>query len=132
MTVSRVGAVAAVLGGLAWIVAGALAWGEDALDRPLYVTGLVLLVVAFAALGYALVATAPVWLRAVVTVATPALGTMVWLILRDSLADPVAAVTGGALLLVGGGVALARGGAKSARSARDAPPPPARGRRAAR
>ena len=131
MTVSRVGAVAAVLGGVAWIVAGALAWGEDTLGRPLYLTGLVLLVVAFAALGYALVATAPVWLRAVVTIATPALGTMVWLILRDSLADPVAAVTGGALLLVGGGVALARGGLRPAEPAGD-PPPPARGRRAAR
>ena len=129
MTVSRVGAVAAVLGGLGWIVAGVLAWGDETVSQPLYVAGLVLLVVAFAALGYALVATAPVWLRAVVTLATPALGLMVWLILRDSLSEYVAAVTGGALLLVGGGVALAR----SRSSATGTPePPPARGRRAAR
>ena len=130
MTVSRLGAVAAVLGGLLWIVAGALAWGEDSVNQPLYVAGLALLVVAFAALGYALVATAPVWLRAVVTIATPALGLMVWLILRDSLAEYVAAVTGGVLLLAGGGIALARSRPPAARTSD--PPPPARGRRAAR
>ncbi|MGN6575028.1 MAG: hypothetical protein ACTHKG_05020 [Nocardioides sp.] len=129
MTVSRVGAVAAVLGGLLWIVAGVIGWGDEPINQPLYVAGLVLLVVAFAALGYALVATAPVWLRAVVTIATPALGLMVWLILRDSLSDYVAAVTGGALLLVGGGVALARSRPPAAGPAE---PPPARGRRAAR
>ena len=131
MTVSRVGAVAAVLGGLAWVVAGVLGWGDDTLNQGLYVAGLVLLVVAFAALGYALVATAPVWLRGVVTIATPALGLMVWLIVRDSLpSDHVAAVTGGAVLLVGGGIALARGRSSASRSPE--PPPPARGRRAAR
>jgi hypothetical protein len=130
MTVSRVGAVAAVLGGLLWIVAGALAWGDDTINQPLYVAGLVLLLVAFLALGYALVATAPVWLRAVVTLATPALGLMVWLILRDSLSEYVASVTGGVLLLAGGGIALLRG--RSATAGTPQPPPPARGRRAAR
>ncbi len=131
MTVSRVGAVAAVLGGLLWIVAGALGWGDDALNQGLYVAGLALLVAAFAALGYALVATAPVWLRVVVTIATPALGLMVWLILRDSVpSEYVAAVTGGVLLLVGGGIALGR--SRSSAPESPEPPPPARGRRAAR
>ena len=131
MTVSRLGAVAAVLGGLLWVVAALLGWGDDALNQPLYVAGLVLLVVAFAALGYALVATAPIWLRAVVTIATPALGLMVWLILRDSLpSEYVAAVTGGVLLLAGGGIALGRSRSKTPASPE--PPPPARGRRAAR
>jgi hypothetical protein len=74
------------------------------------------------------VATAPVWLRAVVTIATPLLGLMVWLILRDSIpADYVAAVVGGVLLFVGGGIALGRSGSAPAK-----PEPPARGRRAAR
>src|SRR5687768_12292720 len=107
MTVNRLGSVGAVLGGLVWIAAAALGWGDDELSQPLYLAGLVLLVVAFAALGYALVATAPVWLRAVVTIATPVLGVMVWLILRDSLTpDYVAAAVGGVLLLGGGGIGL--------------------------
>lgn len=130
MSVSRIGSLGALLGGLVWVVAAVLSWGDDELDQSLYLAGLALLVVAFAALGYALVATAPVWLRAVVTIATPLLGLMVWLILRDSLpSDYVAAAVGGVLLFVGGGIALGR-----ARG--DSPPvkpdPPARGRRAAR
>ncbi len=131
MTVSRVGAVAAVLGGLLWIVAGALGWGDDVLNQSLYVAGLGLLVVAFAALGYALVASAPIWLRVVVTIATPALGLMVWLILRDSVpSEYVAAVSGGVLLLAGGGIALAR--SRTSTAGTSEPPPPAHGRRAAR
>ena len=109
MSVSRLGSIAAVLGGAAWIVAALLAWGEDELGAGLYVAGFVLLVVAFAALGYALVTTAPVWLRAVVTLATPALGAMVWLILKDAIPQAyVAAVVGGVLLVVGGGIALSQ------------------------
>ena len=131
MSVSRFGSVVALLGGLVWVVAAVLSWGDDELNQSLYVAGLVLLVLAFAALGYSLVATAPVWLRAVVSIATPLLGLMVWLILRDSLSsDYVAAVVGGVLLLVGGGIALGRGGRAAPASGK--PEPPARGRRAAR
>lgn len=131
MTVSRIGSLAALLGGLVWVAAAVLSWGEDALDQRLYLAGLVLLGVAFAALGYSLVGTAPLWLRAVVTVATPLLGGMVWLILRDSVhADDVAAMVGGVLLLVGGGIALVRG--RRADPAPEQPVPPAHGRRAAR
>ena len=131
MSVSRIGSLAALFGGLVWVVAAVLSWGDDELNQPLYVAGLALLVVAFAALGYALVATAPVWLRAVVTIATPLLGLMVWLILRDSLSSEyLAAVVGGVLLLVGGGIARGRGGRAAPASGK--PDPPARGRRAAR
>lgn len=112
MTVSRLGSVAAVLGGVAWIVAALLGWGAEALSEPLYLGGFALLVAAFAALGYALVATAPVWLRALITLATPTLGAMVWLIIADAIPQEyVAAVVGGVLLLVGGGVGLSRAGA---------------------
>lgn len=132
MSVSRIGALAALLGGLAWLAAAGLSWGDDELNQPLYLGGLVLMVVAFVALGYALVATAPVWLRGVVSIATPLLGLMVWLILRDSLpSEYVAAAVGGVLLLVGGGIALGRGRAE-APSANHRPDPPAKGRRAAR
>lgn len=111
MSVSRLGSIAAVVGGVVWIIAALLAWGEDELGTALYVVGFVLLVAAFAALGYALVATAPVWLRAVVTLATPALGAMVWLILKDAVPQAhVSAVVGGVLLLLGGGIALSRSG----------------------
>ncbi|MGZ5417797.1 MAG: hypothetical protein ACXWDI_11505 [Nocardioides sp.] len=128
MSVSRLGSVAALLGGLVWVAAAVLSWGDDELNRGLYLAGLVLLVASFAALGYSLVATAPVWLRAVVTIATPLLGLMVWLILRDSIpADYVAAVVGGVLLFLGGGIALSRAGSAPAKAE-----PPARGRRAAR
>ena len=107
MSVSRIGSLGALLGGLVWVAAAVLSWGDDELNQSLYLAGLALLVVAFAALGYSLVATAPVWLRAVVTIATPLLGLMVWLILRDSLpSDYVAAAVGGVLLFVGGEVAV--------------------------
>ena len=127
MTVSRLGSIAAVLGGAAWIVAALLAWGDDELGAPLYLVGFVLLVAAFASLGYALVATAPVWLRAVVTLATPALGAMVWLILQDAIPQAyVAAVVGGVLLVVGGGIGLSQASPPTAQT------PPRGGHRAAR
>lgn len=130
MSVSRLGSVAAVLGGAAWIVAAVLAWGEDELGAALYLAGFALLLAAFAALGYALVATAPVWLRAVVTLATPALGAMVWLIIKDAISQEyVAAVVGGVLLAVGGGIGLSQAGAGAAERP---PPPPRGGHRAAR
>lgn len=130
MTVSRLGSIAAVLGGVAWVAAALLAWGEDELHQALYLAGFALLVAAFASMGYALVATAPVWLRAVVTLATPALGAMVWLILKDAIPQVyVAAVVGGVLLVVGGGIGLSQA---SGPVASQDPPPPQRGRRAAR
>lgn len=129
MSVSRLGSFAAVLGGVAWIAAALLAWGEDELEAALYLGGFALLVAAFAALGYALVSTAPVWLRAVVTLATPALGAMVWLIIKDAIPQAyVAAVVGGVLLVVGGGIGLSQAGGPAAS---EEPPPPRGGHRRA-
>lgn len=126
MSVSRLGSTAALLGGLVWVVAAFLAWGDDQVDGALHAVGLAFLLVASATLGYRLVATAPLWLRAVVTAATPALGAMVWLLLRDAFGPgSVSAVVGGLLLLLGGGI-----GWKQGREER--PAPPVRGRRAAR
>lgn len=111
-----------------WVAAALLAWGEDELGAALYLGGFVLLVAAFAALGYALVASAPVWLRAVVTLATPALGAMIWLIIQDAIPQAyVAAVIGGVLLVVGGGIGLSQASPPAAET-----PPKGGHRRAAR
>ena len=129
MSVSRWGSVAALLGGLAWVVSAVLGWGEDP-EQVSYLVGLVLLVVALAAAGYSLVATAPVWLRAVVTLATPALGFTVWLVVLDSVSTgSVAVALAGVVLLVGGGIGMGR---TSGRTREERPEPPVRGRRAAR
>ena len=129
MSASRWGSVAALLGGLAWVVSAVLGWGEDP-EQVSYLVGLALLVVALAAAGYSLVATAPVWLRAVVTLATPALGFMVWLVVLDSVsAGSVAVVLAGVVLLVGGGIGMGR---TAGRTREERPEPPVRGRRAAR
>ena len=129
MSASRWGSVAALLGGLAWVVSAVLGWGEDP-EQVSYLVGLTLLVVALAAAGYSLVATAPVWLRAVVTLATPALGFTVWLVVLDSVSTgSVAVALAGVVLLVGGGIGLGR---TSGRTREERPEPPVRGRRAAR
>ena len=128
MTASRWGSVAALLGGVAWVVSAVLGWGEEQ-EQTAYLVGLGLVVVALAFGGYALVATAPVWLRAVVTLATPALGFAVWLTVMESVTPgylPV--IIGGVVLVVAGAIGLARGAQRD-----DKPePPPAHGRRAAR
>ena len=105
-----------------WILVAALAWGDEDPGGVLYVVGYALLLVAGAAMGYSLVAKAPVWLRAVVTVANAALGAMLWLILDDSLSPgSLALLVGGVLLLVGGGIGLSR---SSGPGSPDKAPPP--------
>jgi hypothetical protein len=108
MAPRRIGSFAALLGGVVWLVAAVLEWGAEP-NQNLYLTGLALMMLALAATGYALVATAPLWLRVVVTLATAALGLMVWLIVRDSAADHIALLGGGIALLLGAGLALSRG-----------------------
>ena len=83
MSVSRAAGMAAVLGGLVWLVAAALDWGRD-VNPVVYTVGLVWFLVASMGLGYGLVDKAPVWLRAVVSVATPLLGYGVWFTISDA------------------------------------------------
>ena len=126
MDASRAAFGAALLSGLVWVVAGALAWGGD-VNPLVYAVGLVGFVVAFAAFGYTLVDHAPVWLRSVVSVATPALAYMVWIAVSDPFAsDYLPALVAGLALLVVGAVGLARGRSERIAAA------PVRGRRAAR
>jgi hypothetical protein len=124
MTTLRAGSHAAALGGLLWVVAGLAGWGGDP-QKLLYAAGSVCLAGAFGVAGYALVTSAPVWLRAVISVATPAFGAMVWVSLRSAFADDflvvlvagLAALAVGAVLLrrVAGAVGT---GARSHRAAR--------------
>lgn len=153
MNPRRFASVAALVGGIAWLVKVALVWaggGENdaGLVGAVFVLGLAGVVVALAAAGYALVATAPGWLRAVVTVATPLLVLMVWQLLdqavravyttdtwlRGELGIVLAAVV--ALVLGAWGLRRQRPVGDPADStgpaAEEPPARPVRGRRAAR
>jgi hypothetical protein len=108
MDASRFGSVTALLGGLAWVVSAALGWGSEPNDY-FYLAGAGLMLLALGAFGYALVATAPLWLRVVVTVATAALGYMVWLAVLDLFGtEHLALLFGGLVLLLGAGLTLSR------------------------
>jgi hypothetical protein len=108
MTVTRAAALLALLGGVVWIVAAVLGWGDD-VDRSMYLAGLVLFLLAAAAGGYTLVTTAPIWLRAVVVVASVMLGYLVWVTIRDAFAQDAVPVLGaGIVLVLAGGVGLTR------------------------
>jgi hypothetical protein len=126
MNVSRAAAIAAVLGGLVWLVAAALDWGQD-VNPIVYTVGLVWFLVALMGLGYGLVDKAPVWLRAVVSVATPLLGYGVWFTISDAFtSSDLPVLVAGLLLVAVGGLALVRSrGAEPVEA-------PVRGRRAAR
>lgn len=130
MRSSKWASLVAIVGGLAWVASAVLGWGDEP-EQYSYLSGLVLLVLALAFGGYALVATAPIWLRALVAVATPALGSMIWLTVEAAGTDYLMVVLAGAVMLLAGGIGLARGGS-SAPGVDAQPDPPARGRRAAR
>ena len=70
----------------ATMVAAALDWSQD-VNPVVYTIGLVWFLVALMGLGYGLVDKAPVWLRAVVSVATPLLGYGVWFTISDAFAS---------------------------------------------
>jgi hypothetical protein len=115
MNATRTASIAAVLGGLVWVAAAVLAWEADVATVG-YVIGLWCLLVALAAGGYALVDHAPAWLRAVVSVATPALGFGVWFSVEDAVDRNYATVLAAAVLaLVAGLVGVKRGAAGPAR-----------------
>jgi hypothetical protein len=107
---------AAVVGGASWVVKAfvvGLGGGSGAGDMATigYLGGLAMLVISLAAAGYRLVETAPVWLRAVVTLAVPLLVLAVWEVVRDGL---LAASSDGWLrgelpTLLGGSVAVVLG-----------------------
>jgi drug/metabolite transporter (DMT)-like permease len=86
MTASRLAASLVGLAGIAWVVC-AMATDPVAEDSAPYLAGVVLLLLGLAAFGYSLVTTAPLWLRAVVALATPALGYVVWVAIWDGLSD---------------------------------------------
>jgi hypothetical protein len=126
MNVSRAAAVAAVLGGLVWVVAAVVDWGQD-VNPVVSAVGLLWFLLALAGVGYSLVDRAPVWLRAVVSVATPLLGYGVWAALVDAFtSSALPALLSGLVMLTVGGTTLVRG--------RDTTPvvTPVHGRRAAR
>lgn len=141
----RIASIAAVLGGVVWLArVGLVAAGTAAgVADVLLVLGLGLLVVALAAAGYTLVETAPVWLRAVVALATPLLVMMVWQLLdqgikaawdadgwlRDEATRLLAAVLA---LVLGGWGFRRRPPARDVGATQAEPPAPVRGRRAAR
>ena len=128
MNASRWAAFAALLGGVAWVVSAVLGWGDEPEDVS-YLVGVALFVVWLALGGYSLVSTAPLWLRAVVTIATPALGYVVWAtVLASASREYIPVVVGGVLMVVAGGIGLGR----AARRGPAEPEPPVRGRRAAR
>jgi hypothetical protein len=131
MTPSRIASVTAMVGGLCWLarfvlVSAGIGVGSG-LPGLLHWGGTALLVVALLASGYALVATAPVWLRLVVSVAETLLVLAVWQVVEAGLGSArLASLVGGVLALAAGAFGLVR--------ARRAPPAekPVRGRRAAR
>ena len=126
MNVSRAAAAAAVLGGLVWVVAAVVDLGQD-VNPVASAVGLVGFLLALAGVGYSLVDRAPLWLRAVVTIATPLLGYGVWFTIVDAFthsALPVL-VSGLVMLAVGGFILLRDRGSVPAET-------PVRGRRAAR
>ena len=125
MNLTRATAGAAVPGGLVWVAAAVVAWGED-VNPVAGALGAVLFLLTFGAIGYSLVDRAPVWLRAVVCVATPALAYAVWITVEAGFAtDHLPLLVAGLVLLAGGGLALARTRGEPVEV-------PVRGRRAAR
>lgn len=140
----RIASVAAVVGGVGWLVKVALIWangGENTdtgLVAVMYFVGLLGVVVATGAAAYTLVEKAPVWLRAVVVVATPLLVMMVWMMLDAGIKAVYTTenwLQGEINILLAAAIALALGvwGLRRRRRHRaESDPVPARGRRAAR
>ena len=91
MSVSKIGFIAAALGGAVWLVKVALIWNNggtntgDGLVAVAFFIGFAGLLVALMAGGYSVVATAPIWLRAVVSVCATLLGLMLFTIMDDAV-----------------------------------------------
>jgi hypothetical protein len=128
MRSSKWASLVSIVGGLAWGASALLGWGEEP-ERYSYLAGLGLLIIAFAFAGYALVASAPIWLRAIVAVATPMLGYSVWLSVEGLATPYVLVLLAGIVAVVAGVIGLGRGTSDPGGTE---PDPPVRGRRAAR
>lgn len=140
----RIASVAALVGGVAWLLKIGLLYLSDGVNTEsglvgyAEIVGWAALFVSLAAAGYTLVETAPVWLRGVVAICTPLLVLMVWALLdqavkamyggqswfRDEVSILVAAVIAIIMALWGFG--------RHRPEDHFAPPAPVRGRRAAR
>lgn len=131
----RIASIGALLGGLAWLAQAVLTLldgggrADSGLVRIAFLAGLVLLFLALAAAGYTLVEKAPVWLRAVVAIATPLLVLMVWQLVDQAVDEEISALAGGVVAVVMGLWGLGR---HRKDGGEPPPPPPVRGRRAAR
>ena len=124
MTASRVASAAGVLGGVLWLVKVGLIWAnggantDEGIVAVFYLAGLLALAVAALAAGYAVVTTAPIWLRAVVSVATLALFWILFSVIDSAahvvytgdgwLDDELGIIVTAALALLFGLIALAR------------------------
>ncbi|HEX2893123.1 MAG TPA: hypothetical protein VHO29_03870 [Marmoricola sp.] len=110
MTPRLLAAAAGALGGLLLAIAGGssfLARESAGWHDALAFVGYAAIVAALSIIGYGLVAQAPVWLRAIVSVAVPLLGASVWQVVAQTIDDRVDGWKGPATThLLGGLVAL--------------------------
>ena len=117
---TRLGAaVLGVLAGLLLSVGGGMAFldeGQREWHRLISIGGYSVAVAALALLGYGLVATAPVWLRLIVSAGLPLLGLAVWQTVADAFEGrldgwkaPASTHLSAGVLLVVLGLLLARG-----------------------
>jgi hypothetical protein len=98
-----------MFGGVAWGGAAYLGWSNSNYEQYPYLAGIPCLVIALLGMGYALVATAPVWLRLVVSVANALLGYMLWTLILDSMGKTLVTLGMAAVILfIGGMVGLSR------------------------
>ncbi|HSE72109.1 MAG TPA: hypothetical protein VLA97_15205 [Nocardioidaceae bacterium] len=131
MRASRVAAIAALAGGVAWLASAFTNVGVDqfsagGLGLVTLSAGYAAFALATAAAGYSLVDKAPLWLRLVVSLALLLLAAMVWSLVVQALdSDWLCAMLGGVSGVLFAVVVLAR-------SRRVQAPVPVRGRRAAR
>ena len=90
MTAARIAVVAAVSAVVAWAVKGVAigaAGGLDksALESPLFVVGMVALIVALAAFGVAVTVGRPAWQRIIAAVAAVSVGVVVSILIQNVL-----------------------------------------------
>lgn len=146
----RIASIFAVVGGVGWLAKVALIWANGGdntgtgLVGVMNIVGIAGLFVALAAAGYTLVEKAPVWLRAVVAIATPLLVLMIWALVDQAiqamyteegwLREELSVVLAGVIAVIMGlwGRTRHREDPRDGRAADPPAAPPARGRRAAR